>query len=196
MCRGKGEEGILMVFLIEWNIKIHAKRELYWIVDLREKKIILVEALQDVEFSLSVYRPVALRPWSVVAQSCLDSGTCLRPCGRRIVHWVLLFVSLWYADKPDIKRGSHGDEKEPADTAEMGRREENYQWNSSLPWHILTRLHEAKLTVYEELIHKDQRERNINVFKGYSVINANTRMRFSLYCAGLRIVAGGYHWGR
>ncbi len=46
--------------------------------------------------------------------------------------------------------------------------------------------------VYEELIHKDQRERNINVFKGYSVvINTNTRMRFSLYCAGLSIVAGG-----
>lgn len=118
MCRGKGEEGILMVFLIEWDIKIHAKRELYWIVDLMKKKIILAEALQDVEFSVSVYRPVALRPRSVVAQSCLDSGTCLRPCGRRIVHWVLLFVSLWYADKPDIKRGSHGDEKEPADTVQ------------------------------------------------------------------------------
>lgn len=165
-----------------------------------KKKIILVEALQDVEFSLSVYRPVALRPQSVVAQSCLDSGTCLRPCGRCIVRWALLFVRLWYADKPDIKRGSHGDEKEPADTVQSWggeRRTINAESerNSNLPWHKLTRLHEAKLTVFEELIHKDQSERNTNVFKGYSVINANTRMHFSLYCAVLRIVAGGHHWG-
>lgn len=36
----------------------------------------------------------------------------------------------------------------------------------------------VRLLVYEELIHKDQHEKNINIFKGYSFIHANTSNAF------------------
>lgn len=59
-----------------------------------------------------------------------------------------LFVSLRYADKPDIKRGSHGDEKEPADTVQRWGGEKwtinvGAERNSNQSWPKRTRMREA-----------------------------------------------------
>lgn len=184
-----------MVFLIEWGIKIHAKGELYWIVGLKRKKNHPCWGTAGCGvFSVSLSHGGTETP--VCCCSVLPRfGNLPETLWETYCLQAPLFVSLWYADKPDIKRGSHGDQKEPTDTVQRWGAEGKTinvesERNSNLPWHKLTRLHEAKLIVYKELIHEDQ---NIKVFKGYSVIGGNAGMHFTLYCA--RIIPSGHHGG-
>lgn len=158
----------------------------------RKKKIILAEALQDVEFLLSVYRTETLVCCCLVLPRL---GTCLRPCGRCIVRRAL---SLWASDMQinlTLKEVPMETKRSLLTLCSDGEeRGELSMWGLNgiqTCLDKLTRLHEAKLLVYEELILKDQRDKNINILKGYSVTNANTRMRFTLYRVVLRILDCG-----
>ncbi len=105
------------------NIKFMPKGSFNWIVGFEEKKIILAEALPDVGVSLSVYRPGGTETPVCCCSVLPGFGNLSETLWEMHCSLGHLFVSLWYADKPDIKRGSHGDEKEPADTVQRWGRE-------------------------------------------------------------------------
>lgn len=130
-----------MVFLIEWDIKIHAKGELYWIVDLKKKK-------NHPRWGIAGCRvfSVSLSPGGTETLVCCCSVP--QTLWETYCSQGPLFVSLWYADKPDIKRGSHGDEKEPADTVQRWGGEKwtinvGAERNSNQSWPKRTWMHEA-----------------------------------------------------